>query len=150
MCLKALRAGLRICHLITHAWSALLLNHVIVSAWTVSQRIKKLCLLQISLDNNVVKSRWFGQYSFAFSILLKFCKTYCKILKIVVRKLSSTRISLSPLLNMIHNLIKCSWALLNSNNELHLKPLVILFHISFSNYPLFPIYYCFIPCLEAF
>lgn len=65
-----------------------------------------------------------------------------------VRKPSSTRISFSPLLNLIHNLIKCSWALLNSNNELHLKPLVILFHISFSNYPLFPIYYYFILCLR--
>lgn len=55
-----------------------------------------------------------------------------------------------PLSNMIHNLIKCLWALLNSNNELHLKPLVILFHIFFFNYPRFPIYYGFIPCLEAF
>lgn len=63
--------------------------------------------------------------------------------------ISSTRTLFGRLLNLIHNLIKCSWALLNSNNELHLKPLVILFHISFSNYPLFPIYYYFILCLEA-
>lgn len=115
----------------------------------------------VSYPNNVwlysynacmIHPKWFsirpGQISFAREILNIFYSISLNSEGKKSRKLSSTRILFSPLLNLIHNLIECSWALLNSNNELHLKPLVILFHISFSNYPLFPIYYYFVLCLR--